>query len=220
MTAVLWPTPSLLLAELPQHMFTGIVAAQGQLLDVQPHGDDLSLRLDATQLLAQGEPGEEGESIAVNGVCLTARDWTASSFVADVSSETLRCTSLGAVETGSAVNLERALRADDRLGGHLVSGHVDGLGTVVQREIEARSWVLGIEVPTELARYIAAKGSVCLDGVSLTVNQVEGARFTVNIIPHTAQVTTIGSWEVGTQINVEVDQIARYLERLMEATRV
>jgi riboflavin synthase len=199
-------------------MFTGIVAAQGRLLDVQPHGDDLSLRLDASELLAQAEAGVEGESIAVNGVCLTARDWTDSSFVADVSSETLRCTSLGQVQPGSGVNLERALRADERLGGHLVSGHVDGLGEVVQREIEARSWVLGVEVPTELARYIAAKGSVCLDGVSLTVNQVQGTRFSVNIIPHTAQVTTIGTWQVGTRINVEVDQIARYLERLMEAT--
>lgn len=201
-------------------MFTGIVAAQGRLLNVEPHGEDLSLRLDATTLLAHGEPGVEGESIAVNGVCLTARDWTSSSFVADVSSETLRCTSLGDVQPGSSVNLERALRADERLGGHLVSGHVDGLGTVVEREIEARSWVLGIEVPAELARYIAAKGSVCLDGVSLTVNQVQGSRFSVNIIPHTAQITTIGSWQVGTRMNVEVDQIARYLERLMEATRV
>ena len=148
---------------------------------------------------------------------MTARDWSAGVFYADVSRESLSCTSLGELSVGSTVNLERAMQASDRFGGHMVSGHVDGLAQVVSVEDDARSRRFELDAPAELARYVAAKGSVTLDGVSLTVNAVDGNRFTVNIIPHTATHTTIGTWVPGTQVNMEVDLVARYLERLLEA---
>ncbi len=195
-------------------MFTGIITAQGRVRDITPRGGDLRFVIEAEALLAQAEAGVEGESIAINGVCLTAVDWQGGVFAADVSTETLQATTLGTLAAGDTVNLERALRAADRLGGHLVSGHVDGVAQVLSRREDARSWRFELGVAPELARYIARKGSVCLDGVSLTVNDVEGPRFGVNIIPHTAQVTTIGGWVEGRAVNLEVDLVARYLERL------
>jgi riboflavin synthase len=156
-----------------------------------------------------------GDSIATQGVCLTAVEFTASEFVADVSAETLKVTTLGALKIGSQVNLEKALRLQDRLGGHLVSGHVDGVGRVKSISQDARSWRYLIEAPADIARYIAHKGSVCINGISLTVNQVNGCEFDVNIVPHTRQQTTIREWQVGTEVNLEVDLLARYLERLL-----
>ena len=156
-----------------------------------------------------------GDSIAVNGVCLTAVALTDSGFTADASRETLSLTSLGDLSKGSPVNLEKALTLQTRLGGHLVSGHVDGLGEVVARRNDGRSEWFNIKAPDNLAKYIAAKGSITIDGVSLTVNRVDGAHFEINIVPHTIQETIIGHYQSGTKINLEVDVIARYLERLL-----
>lgn len=158
---------------------------------------------------------ELGESIAVNGVCLTAVALHADGFDTDVSIETLDVTSLGQLASGSRVNLEPALSFGERLGGHLVSGHVDCVGTVKSRSTDARSIRLSIEIPADYARYVAKKGSVCVDGVSLTINEVSGNCFELNIIPHTAAVTTIDDYAVGTLVNVEVDLLARYIERLI-----
>lgn len=156
-----------------------------------------------------------GDSIAVNGVCLTAVDHTAHTFEVDISAETQRCTT--GFRAGQRVNLEKALRLADRLGGHLVSGHVDGIGRVVLFEAAGESRRLEIEVPDDLARYIAAKGSVCVDGVSLTTNSVAGSRFAINLIPHTLTVTTLGDLTPGAGVNIEVDLIARYVERIYSA---
>jgi riboflavin synthase len=158
---------------------------------------------------------EVGESIAVNGVCLTAIALHEDSFETDVSVETLDVTALNKLTVGDAVNLEPALSLGERLGGHLVSGHVDCVGQVLQRDADARSVRLTLEIAAEYARYVAKKGSVTVDGVSLTVNEVSGARFEVNIIPHTAQATIIGDYVVGTTVNIEVDLLARYIERLL-----
>jgi len=155
-----------------------------------------------------------GESISVNGVCLTATGIAGREFEADVSAETLSCTTLGGLVTGSRVNLEKAVRLGDRLGGHLVSGHCDGVGTVLELERDARSVRLTIQVPPELARYICRKGSICVDGVSLTVNEVTDSAFGVNLIPHTMDQTIFADYGAGTRVNLEVDIIARYLERL------
>ena len=196
-------------------MFTGIIKALGNISRMEKKGGDLRLTV-----LSAGLPWgdyEIGESIAVNGVCLTAVAFVDGGFVTDVSVETLDVTALGSLVEGSAVNLEPSVSLGERLGGHLVSGHVDCIGTVKAREADARSVRLGIEVPGDYKRYIARKGSVCVDGVSLTVNAVSGATFDVNIIPHTAEVTIIGGYAVGTRVNVEVDLLARYLERLMTA---
>jgi len=160
-----------------------------------------------------------GDSIAVSGVCLTVVERTGDGFWADVSAETLSRTGLGALEAGSAVNLEKALTLQTPLGGHLVSGHVDGIGTVVERRPEGRSERLSIEAPPTLARYIASKGSICVDGVSLTVNGVDGARFHLNIVPHTLAVTTLADYRPGRRVNLEVDLVARYLERLLLGER-
>ncbi|MGJ8671188.1 MAG: riboflavin synthase, partial [Oceanococcus sp.] len=196
-------------------MFTGIIAGLGRIQTLQQTGGDVRFEIE-TGSLPLSDP-QLGESIAVNGVCLTAQSWQNGRFCADVSAETLRLTTLGDMQIGQAVNLERALAAHERLGGHLVSGHVDGVATVTACRDEARSRQFEIEVPAELARYIARKGSVTLDGVSLTVNAVEGSRFSINIVPHTQEMTTISDWVVGHTINVEVDVVARYLERLLQA---
>ena len=156
-----------------------------------------------------------GDSIAVSGVCLTVVELAGRRFFADVSGETLRRTSLGGLGVGDAVNLEKALTLATRLGGHLVSGHVDGIGSVTARRQDSRSVQFTIQAPDELARYIAVKGSICVDGVSLTVNAVSGASFELNIVPHTLEETTIEGYRVGRQVNLEVDLIARYLERLL-----
>ena len=156
-----------------------------------------------------------GDSIAVSGVCLTVIEKTAGGFSVDVSGETLRCTLIGSLTVKDAVNLEKALTLETRLGGHLVSGHVDGLGTLLARNEDSRSVQFRIEAPAQLARYIAMKGSICVDGVSLTVNAVDGAIFELNIVPHTLAETTMHAYQPGRQVNLEVDLVARYLERLL-----
>jgi len=193
-------------------MFTGIIEAIGTIVRVEPRGGDTRLVVDAGGLDASDV--SIGDSICVAGVCLTAVAIDAATFAADVSTETLSCTTLGMLKSGDCVNLEKSLRLADRLGGHLVSGHVDGVGRVVAVEPDARSQRWTFEVPHELSRYIAAKGSVCIDGVSLTVNGVSSNRFGVNLIPHTIDATTFQHKRVGDAVNIEVDLIARYVERL------
>ncbi len=194
-------------------MFTGIIQAQGTIADMQPRSGDMRLQIN-TGKLDLGDVSL-GDSIAVNGVCLTAVELTEKSFSADVSNETLLLTSLGELKSGSPVNLEKALTLSTRLGGHLVSGHVDGVGTVISRSDDGRSVRFVIEAPAILARYIAHKGSICVDGTSLTVNAVDGARFELNIVPHTLKETIMGGYQAGSVVNLEVDLIARYLERLV-----
>jgi len=177
------------------------------------HGVDARLVISTKQLDLKN--AAIGDSISVQGVCLTVTSLTGDSFSADVSHETLSLTTLGQLEVGSAVNLEPALRAGDRLGGHLVSGHVDGVAHVASTGRDGDSLRVQVTVPGDLARYIAKKGSVTLDGVSLTVNEVEGSTFGVNLIPHTQLVTTLGQLQPGTRLNLEVDQMARYVERLV-----
>lgn len=195
-------------------MFTGIIQAKGTIADMQAKGGDIALVVNTGKL--DMDDVALGDSIAVNGVCLTAIAMTDSSFTADVSRETLSLTSLGSLSKGSDVNLEKALTLQTRLGGHMVSGHVDGLGEVESRYNDGRSERFRIKAPDELAKYIAAKGSITIDGVSLTVNVIEGAFFEINIVPHTIQETIIGSYQAGTKINLEVDVVARYLERLIQ----
>lgn len=197
-------------------MFTGIIAAIGKVEAVQAKGGDLSLQI-ATQQLDLDDVSL-GDSIAVNGVCLTVVSMKSTSLSFDVSRESLDRTSLGDVKVGSQVNLEKALAVGERLGGHFVSGHVDGLGTVVSMKESARSIQFRFEFPENLARYIAEKGSICIDGVSLTVNNVSDNWFEVNIIPHTMQETIISHYQAGSSVNLEVDLIARYLERLLPET--
>ena len=194
-------------------MFTGIIEAVGKIRSIKPVGGDMRLSI-ATGDLDMADV-QLGDSIAVNGVCLTAIEFDAQSFSADVSNETLSLTSLKLLKTGSAVNLEKALTPTTRLGGHLVSGHVDGLGELLEMTGDARSIQLRIRAPQNLKRYIAVKGSICVDGVSLTVNAVDDDVFTLNIVPHTQQRTVIQYYSVGQAVNLEVDLIARYLERLL-----
>jgi riboflavin synthase len=194
-------------------MFTGIIQAIGEIADLQQRGGDVRLRV-RTGSLDLGDVAL-GDSIAVNGVCLTAVELPGDGFVADVSRETLSLTSLGDLSVGSRCNLEKALTLATRLGGHLVSGHVDGLGTVVERHDDARSVRFAIEAPADLARYIAHKGSISVDGTSLTVNAVDGARFELNIVPHTLEWTIMDEYEAGRKVNLEVDLVARHIERLL-----
>ncbi|MBT8067881.1 MAG: riboflavin synthase [Gammaproteobacteria bacterium] len=194
-------------------MFTGIIKARGTIDAIQPRGGDVRLTVRSSGL--PWSDYELGESIAVNGVCLTAVALHDDGFDTDVSVETLNVTALGKLEVGSSVNLEPSISLGERLGGHLVSGHVDCTGTVTARAADARSIRLVIEIPKEYARYVAKKGSVCVDGVSLTINEVSVNSFEVNIIPHTAEVTIIEHYAVGTVVNVEVDLLARYTERLL-----
>jgi riboflavin synthase len=196
-------------------MFTGIIQSVGRIARLEPRGGDVRLHVDTAGL----DLGDEqlGDSIAVSGVCLTAITLEARGFAADVSNETLSLTSLGKLKAGDPVNLEKALRLADRLGGHMVSGHVDGLGKVVSITPDARSQRWVFEVPASLSRYIAAKGSVCIDGTSLTVNEVSGQRFGVNLIPHTVEHTAFHARCVGDVVNIEVDVVARYIERLLSS---
>jgi riboflavin synthase len=194
-------------------MFTGIVSAKGSLQEKAALGGDVRLRIECGGLDMKNS--QEGDSIAVSGVCLTMLEPDESGFFADVSTETLELTTLGKLEPGLPVNLELALALEDRLGGHMVSGHVDGSGHLVSRRGDARSERFEFELPASLARYVATKGSVCIDGVSLTVNDVDGAKFSVCLIPHTLEVTTLGLLQPGDAVNIEVDLIARYLERLV-----
>ncbi len=193
-------------------MFTGIIEALGRITDVTDVGGDRRMRFEAAGYLAGTQ---QGDSIAVNGVCLTAIDCSADHFTADLSVETLNLTTAGNWKSGQAVNLERALTASKPLGGHMVAGHVDGVAKLVSRVDEARSWRFRFEAPRALSRYIARKGSICIDGVSLTVNDVEGDQFGVNIIPHTLSQTTLGALQAGDAVNLEADLVARYLERLL-----
>jgi len=200
-------------------MFTGIIQSVGRVAAIEPRGGDLHLVIDASELASRIDAQRlaVGESVAVNGCCLTVLEPAAGRFSADVSRESLALTTLGDLAAGDPVNLEPALRAGDPLGGHLMSGHVDGRAQVVSLQRDARSMRVVIEVPEAFARFIAPKGSVGLDGISLTVNEVTGRRFGVNLIPHTVEVTTFGSLREGQWVNLEVDPMARYLERLLAA---
>lgn len=198
-------------------MFTGLIEGVGTLAQRQARGGDARLCI-ATGSLSRGPDDGElllGESVAVNGVCLTVVAFDAGGFEADASTETLAVTTLGALAEGSAVNLERALRAHDRMGGHLVSGHVDGVGTVLSVDDDGRAQRWRFALPADLARYVAQKGSICVDGVSLTVNDVTGDSFGVALVPHTIVHTAFATTAVGASVNVEVDLVARYVERLV-----
>lgn len=194
-------------------MFTGIVQDVGRIVSQETRGGDVRMVIAFDRLDPSGI--HVGDSICVQGCCLTAVELGGRSFAADVSLETLSLTTLGGLTAGSPVNLEPSLRAGDPLGGHLVSGHVDGVGEVTAIGGDARSTRIEIVVPPPLARYIARKGSVAIDGVSLTINEVQAASFGINLIPHTQAVTTLGALRTGSRVNVEVDQMARYVERLL-----
>ncbi len=195
-------------------MFTGIIQAVGEVAAMQPSGGDMRLRIHTGKL-----PLDDvalGDSICTNGVCLTVVELPGDGYWADVSVESLNFTTLGDLKPGSPVNLEKALTPQSRLGGHIVSGHVDGVGEVVSLDEDARSVRVVLRAPDELARYIAHKGSICIDGTSLTVNAVNGAEFDLNIIPQTLAETVFGHYQPGSRVNLEVDVIARYLERLLQ----
>ena len=196
-------------------MFTGIIETVGEIRELNARGGDLRMVVGCGDLDMNAV--SLGDSIAVNGVCLTAVAFTADSFTADVSSETVACTTVANFSVGTRVNLEMAMLPTTRLGGHLVSGHVDGVGEIKRRWPDARSERFRIQAPDNLAKYIAAKGSICVDGISLTVNAVEGNEFELNIVPHTLAATTMGGYQAGQAVNLEVDIIARYLERLLSA---
>jgi riboflavin synthase len=199
-------------------MFTGLIEGVGQVLALEPRGGDLRLRIGVGSL-----PFADvslGESIAVSGVCLTVIAFDEMSFAADASTETLALTTLGELAVGRAVNLERAMRPTDRLGGHLVSGHVDGIGRVLSVHEDARAQRWRFAAPVRLLKYIATKGSICVDGVSLTVNAVDAEGFEVALIPHTVSQTAFATTQVGAAVNLEVDLVARYVERLLSAREV
>jgi riboflavin synthase len=198
-------------------MFTGIIQAIGEVRRLEPRGGDVRLVIGTGKLPIAGVV--VGDSIAVNGVCLTAVSLGGAEFAADASRETLALTTLGGLGVGSAVNLEKALTLSTPLGGHLVSGHVDGVGEVLEFREDGRAWRLRVAVPRELARYVAPKGSVCIDGTSLTVNRIAGAEMELMIVPHTLSETIISQYRAGTRVNLEVDLIARYLERLLLGER-
>jgi len=195
-------------------MFTGIVQDVGRIVTLERRGGDVRLRIAVDRLSLAAT--RAGDSIAVSGVCLTALEIDAQGFSADVSNETLSLTTLGALEVGSRINLEPALKAGDALGGHLVSGHVDGLGEVLEVREDARSVRMRFGCPPALAKYFARKGSVAIDGVSLTINDAGPTDFSANLIPHTQEVTTLGEFTPGRRVNLEVDQVARYVERLLD----
>ena len=198
-------------------MFTGIIEAVGKIFTIDPKGGDARVRV-ATGKLDLSDV-KVGDSIAVSGVCLTAVALSGDGFTADVSGETLTRTAFASLRGGDPVNLEKALTPTTRLGGHLVSGHVDGVGSVVDRQDDGRSVRFRIRAPDVLAKYIAEKGSICVDGVSLTVNAVHGAEFEINIVPHTLSETTLDIFKPGRGVNLEVDLLARYLERLLLGER-
>lgn len=197
-------------------MFTGIVADVGTIIEKQEREGGTRLRF-ATNSLDMADV-QVGDSIAANGVCLTVIKIEGKSYTVDVSRETLNCT-VGLDHEGGHVNLEKALRLADRLGGHLVSGHVDGVGEVLEFVNLGESWKLSVRSPQALAKYIAAKGSITINGVSLTVNQIDSAVFSVNLIPHTLEATTLKELQAGARVNLEIDLIARYVERMMSADK-
>lgn len=193
-------------------MFTGIIQSIGKITRISSKGEDLLLEIDLADL--PREDIQIGDSIAVNGVCLTVTALQGSHFHALVSQATQQCT-VG-LDTAHAVNLEKALRLSDRLGGHIVSGHVDGVGQVIRLEVLDNCWKLSVRAPHAISRYIAVKGSICVDGVSLTVNEVLQDDFSVNIIPHTLEKTTLAKLGVGSRVNLEVDMLARYIDRMQQ----
>jgi riboflavin synthase len=203
-------------------MFTGIIVATGRVTSLTEKGGDLELGIDAGAGIDAGVLDLHrvaiGDSVSVQGACLTVTRKEDARFYADVSRETMAKTTLGTLSSGSKVNLEPSLRAGDALGGHWVSGHVDAVGKLRELVQDARSWRLEFELPVSLMRFVAPKGSICVNGVSLTVNKVDGRRFDVNIIPHTLKVTTLGELKIDDGVNIEIDVIARYLERLMSKT--
>ena len=194
-------------------MFTGIIEAVGKVQSVRQAGGDVRLSIDAAGL--DMNDVKLGDSIATSGVCLTVVDFGAHWYAADVSLETISRTSLSSWKTGTRVNLEKALLPTTRLGGHLVSGHVDGLGEITLARQDARSLYFEVKAPDALAKYMAEKGSITVDGISLTINHLNGALMSLNLVPHTATQTTINDWQVGTKVNLEIDVLARYLERLL-----
>ena len=198
-------------------MFTGIISAMGHISNLQHCDGDVRLTIDSDSLGFVDVA--LGDSIACNGACLTVVELGDSSFSADVSRETLRLTTIGTWQSGARINLEKAMQATDRFGGHIVSGHIDGMGEVVERRSDARSEWFKIGAPRELAKYIAHKGSITVDGTSLTINRVDGTDFELNIIPQTMSHTVIGDYRAGTPVNLEVDLVARYLERLLLGDR-
>ncbi|MCX7082241.1 MAG: riboflavin synthase [Methylococcales bacterium] len=195
-------------------MFTGIILSIGQIAAIERRAGDCRIKIN-TGKLSMADVAL-GDSIAVNGVCLTAVELGAHYFVADVSNETLTKTLINTLTVGAPVNLELALTPTTRMGGHIVSGHVDGVGEVLEKKADGRSFCFKIKAPNQLAKYIAQKGSICINGISLTVNEVSGATFSVNIVPHTLAETTLGTATTGTFVNLEVDMLARYMERLMQ----
>ncbi len=197
-------------------MFSGIIADVGTITHAKDRDGGLRLTV-STKALGMDDV-QLGDSIAVNGVCLTVIEKSGTAFTVDVSRETLNCT-VGLEQQGARVNLEKALTLSDRLGGHLVSGHVDGVGEVVSFDNLGESWKLSVRAPQALAKYFAVKGSVTINGVSLTVNEVQGTQFSVNLIPHTLAVTTLNELKAGTKVNLEIDLIARYVERMLTAEK-
>lgn len=194
-------------------MFTGIVRSTGTIARIEPRGGDLRLTIDAPGM--DWTRHRTGDSLCINGVCLTAVALHRNGFATDISRETLQVTAMAGLAQGDKVNVEPALALGERLDGHFVSGHVDCVGKVVALAKDARSLRLGVEFPAEYARYMARKGSVCVDGVSLTINAVSDRTIELNIIPHTVEATIIGGYAVGTKVNIEVDLLARYIERLL-----
>ena len=194
-------------------MFTGIIQSKGSIKEIFSSSDGARLKINTNAL--DLSDSNVGDSIAVDGVCLTVTELTESSFTADVSNETLTCTTFSALKQGKNVNLERSLRVNQGIDGHLVSGHVDGIGAVNSIEKDGDSVRIKIEVQGDIIKYIAKKGSICINGVSLTVNSVENNFFDVNIVPHTLSATTLGDLSLQSNVNIEIDQIARYVERLL-----
>jgi riboflavin synthase len=191
-------------------MFTGIIQTVGRIVEVVPHGEDCALRIEAAGLGI--EDVQLGDSIAVNGVCLTVTDFNAQSFQVMVSKATLDVTT-GLHQPGP-VNLEKALRLSDRLGGHLVTGHVDGIGTITTLQEEGECWLLKVQLPHAISKYVAKKGSLCVNGISLTVNEIVQDEVSINLIPHTMQHTMMQFAKTGDSVNLEIDLIARYVERM------
>ncbi len=194
-------------------MFTGIIETVGEVVAKELREGDVKLTLKADESYL--EAVMLGDSIACNGVCLTVVDRTSNQFMLDVSVETLSLTTIGDWGVGSKVNLEQAMIASSRFGGHIVSGHIDRIGEIIDIADDARSWRMTVRVPKNIRQYIAKKGSICVDGVSLTINSVEDSEFSVNIVPHTLSHTIIGDYKLNQKVNIEIDTIARYVERLV-----
>ena len=194
-------------------MFTGIIETVGEVVAKELREGDVKLTLEADESYL--EAVMLGDSIACNGVCLTVVDRTSNQFMLDVSVETLSLTTIGDWDVGSKVNLEQAMIASSRFGGHIVSGHIDRIGEIIDITEHARSWRMTVRVPKNIRQYIAKKGSICVDGVSLTINSVEDSEFSVNIVPHTLSHTIIGDYKLNQKVNIEIDTIARYVERLV-----